>query len=432
MNARKIVYELLIKTDEGGAYSKIALDSAFEQNKLSERDKGFAAAMFYGILERRMTLDYVIRAYSSKEFDKLDKSVVQLLRLGLYQLLYMDSVPESAAVNETVALASPRQKGFVNAVLRSFLRGGCKVDYGELSGDARLSVEYSCPKWLVKMWRSRFGEERTLGLLRSSLGRPPLFLGVNTLRCSADELIAALAEDGINARRNELLSDCVELMSGSPDCCSAYWRGLFHVQDISSQLCCKILGAKPGETVLDMCAAPGGKSFTAAEYMKNEGRLISFDLHENKLSLIKSGAKRLGLSIISAQQNDASVFDPDIPQADRVLCDVVCSGLGVIRRKPEIKYKPKQEIMQLPPIQAKILETAKRYVRPGGRLVYSTCTLNEAENEAVVEDFLRNNPDFSPEEIKIGIDDDGGFCRNFFPEKTGGDGFFAALLKRNG
>lgn len=432
MNARKIVFELLIKTEESGAYSKIALDSAFEQNKLSERDKGFAAAMFYGILERRMTLDYVIRAYSSKEFDSLDKSVVQLLRMGLYQLLYMDSVPESAAVNETVALASPRQKGFINAVLRSFLRDGCKVNYGELSGDARLSVEYSCPKWLVKMWRGRFGEERTLGLLRSSLGRPPLFLRVNTLRCSADELIAALAEDGITARKNELLPDCVELMGGSPDCCSAYWRGLFHVQDISSQLCCKILGAQPGETVLDMCAAPGGKSFTAAEYMKNEGRLISFDLHENKLSLIKSGAKRLGLSVISARQNDASVFDSDIPQADRVLCDVVCSGLGVIRRKPEIKYKPKQEIMQLPPIQAEILETAKRYVKRGGRLVYSTCTLNEAENEAVVEEFLLNNPDFSPEEIKIGIEDDGGFCRNFFPEKTGGDGFFAALLKRNG
>lgn len=432
MSARKIVFKLLIKTEESGAYSKIALDSAFEQNKLNERDKGFAAAMFYGILERRMTLDYVIRAYSSKGFDSLDKSVVQLLRMGLYQLLYMDSVPESAAVNETVALASPRQKGFINAVLRSFLRDGCNVNYGELSGDARLSVEYSCPKWLVKMWRGRFGEERTLGLLRSSLGRPPLFLRVNTLRCSADELIAALAEDGITARKNELLPDCVELMGGSPDCCSAYWRGLFHVQDISSQLCCKILGAQSGETVLDMCAAPGGKSFTAAEYMKNEGRLISFDLHENKFSLIKSGAKRLGLSVISARQNDASVFDPDIPQADRVLCDVVCSGLGVIRRKPEIKYKPKQEIMQLPPIQAEILETAKRYVKRGGRLVYSTCTLNEAENEAVVEEFLRNNPDFSPEEIKIGIDDDGGFCRNFFPEKTGGDGFFAALLKRNG
>jgi len=432
MNARKIVYELLVKTEESGAYSKIALDSAFEQNKLSERDKGFAAAMFYGILERRMTLDYAIRAYSSKEFDKLDKSVVQLLRLGLYQLLYMDSVPESAAVNETVALALSHQKGFVNAVLRSFLRDGCKVNYGELSGDARLSVEYSCPKWLVKMWRGQFGEERTLGLLRASLGRPPLFLRVNTLRCSADELIAALGEDGITARRNELLPDCVELMGGSPDCCSAYWRGLFHVQDISSQLCCKILGAQPGETVLDMCAAPGGKSFTAAQHMKNEGRLLSFDLYENKLSLIKSGAKRLGLSVISARQNDSSVFDPDIPQADRVLCDVVCSGLGVIRRKPEIKYKPKQEIMQLPPIQTKILETSKRYVKPGGRLVYSTCTLNEAENEDVVKKFLENNPDFSPEEIKIGIDDDGGFCRNFFPEKTGGDGFFAASLKRNG
>lgn len=432
MNTRKIVAELLLKMEEGGAYSKIALDSAFEQYELGERGKSFAAALFYGVLERRMTLDYIIRAYSSKEFDSLEKSAVCLLRMGLYQLLYMDSVPESAAVNETVSLASARQKGFINAILRGFVRDGCKIDYGDLSGDARLSVEYSCPKWIVKMWRNRFGEERTLGLLKSSLGRPPLFLRVNTLKCNADELISTLAEDGIKAKRNELLPDCVELMRGSPDCCSAYWRGLFHVQDISSQLCCKILGAQPGETVLDMCAAPGGKSFTTAQYMNNKGRLLSFDLHENKLSLIKSGAKRLGISIISAQQNDASVFNNDIPQADRVLCDVVCSGLGVIRRKPEIKYKPKAEIMTLPPIQSEILETAKRYVKRGGRLVYSTCTLNEAENEAVVKNFLENNPDFAPDEIKIGINDDGGFYRSFFPETTGGDGFFAASLKRNG
>ncbi len=432
MNTRKIVAELLLKMEEGGAYSKIALDSAFEQYELGERDKSFAAALFYGVLERRMTLDYIIRAYSSKEFDSLEKSTVCLLRMGFYQLLYMDSVPESAAVNETVSLALARQKGFINAILRGFVRDGCKIDYGDLSGDARLSVEYSCPKWIVKMWRNRFGEERTLGLLKSSLGRPPLFLRVNTLKCNADELISTLAEDGIKAKRSELLPDCVELMRGSPDCCSAYWRGLFHVQDISSQLCCKILGAQPGETVLDMCAAPGGKSFTAAQYMNNEGRLLSFDLHGNKLSLIKSGAKRLGISIISAQQNDASVFNNDIPQADRVLCDVVCSGLGVIRRKPEIKYKPKAEIMTLPPIQSEILETAKRYVKRGGRLVYSTCTLNEAENEAVVKKFLENNPDFAHDEIKIGINDDGGFYRSFSPETTGGDGFFAAALKRNG
>lgn len=432
MNARKIVFELLSKMEEGGAYSKIALDSAFEQYNLGERDKGFAAVLFYGVLERKMTLDYIIRAYSTKEFDSLEKTAVNLLRMGLYQLLYMNSVPESAAVNETVSLASARQKGFINAILRGFIRDNCKIDYGELSGDARLSVEYSCPKWIVKMWRNRFGEEKTLDLLKSSLGRPPLFLRVNTLKCSADELIATLNEDGLEARKNAILPDCVELMRGSPDCCSAYWRGLFHVQDISSQLCCKILDAKAGETVLDMCAAPGGKSFTAAQHMNNEGRLLSFDLHENKLSLIKSGAKRLGISVISARRNDASVFNSDIPQADRVLCDVVCSGLGVIRRKPEIKYKPKAEIMQLPPIQTEILETAKKYVKRGGRLVYSTCTLNAAENEEVVQKFLENDPDFSPDEIKIGINDNGGYYRNFFPNETGGDGFFAAAFKRNG
>lgn len=434
MTARQIVLDLLIKTEEKGAYSTIVLDSALDKNALSPRDKAFASALFYGVLERKMTLDYIIRAYSKIEYDKIDLSAVQLLRMGLYQLLWMESVPDNAAVNETVKLAQQKQKGFINALLRGFLRDGCKIDYGSLEGAARLSVEYSCPKWLVKMWLKRFGEKDTLEILRSSFGRPPLYVKVNTLKCTAEELIAELKKDKITAKRNKLLPDCVEIdrISGI-EACRAYRNGLFHVQDISSQLCCKIVKPVFGETVLDMCAAPGGKSFSIAEAMGNKGEVHSFDLYDGKISMLRDGAKRLGINIITAKVNDASVFSENIPMADKVLCDVVCSGLGVIRRKPEIKYKQKAALSEIPPVQKKILQTAGRYVKTGGTLIYSTCTLNYEENEAVVEEFLRENKNFVPVVVPLEVQGvSAEHCRNFFPHVTGGDGFFVATMKKIG
>ncbi len=428
--ARQTAYELLLKTELSGAYSNIALDGALEKTKLRPKDKAFVTALFYGVLERKLTLDYIIRAYSKTEYDKIDKGVIQLLRMGLYQILYMDSVPESAAVNETVSLCTKSSKGFVNAILRSFIRGGSKIEYEGLDEYGKLSVMYSCPKWLVKMWCGRFGVPATEGMLKASFGRPPLYAKVNTLKCTADELIAELKAEKITARRNKLLDDCVEIdkISGI-ESCNAYRKGLFHVQDISSQICCKIVKPVVGETVIDMCAAPGGKSFSMAEAMSNKGRLLSFDLYDGRVSLLKEGAKRLGINILEAYVNDATVYNEKIPQADKVLCDVVCSGLGVIRRKPEIKYKPKTDIMGIPEIQKNILETAKKYVKVGGTLVYSTCTLNYDENEAVVEEFLANNKNFTPVVVHIN-NTEASYMRNFFPDTTGGDGFFVATLRR--
>ncbi|MGN0578870.1 MAG: 16S rRNA (cytosine(967)-C(5))-methyltransferase RsmB [Ruminiclostridium sp.] len=434
VTARQTAYDLLLKTELQGAYSNIALDEALEKSGLAGKDRAFAAALFYGVLERKMTLDYLIRAYSKTEYDKLDKRAVQLLRMGLYQLLYMTAVPESAAVNETVKLCPQRLKGFANAVLRAFIRGGSKLSFDGLDENGRLSVEYSCPKWLVKMWRKSYGDECTLAMLKSSFGRPPLYAKVNTLKCTADSLIERLSSENIPAVRNPLLSDCIEIgkISGI-ERCKAYREGLFHVQDISSQLCCKIVAPQSGETVLDMCAAPGGKSFSMAEAMENKGRLLSFDLYEARTELIKSGASRLGLDVITAGVNDALLLNEAIPIADRVLCDVVCSGLGVIRRKPEIKYKPKAEIAEIPEIQRKILDTSKNYVKAGGLLVYSTCTLNPEENEIVAKDFLAKNSDFTPELISADIaGGEGGWYRSFFPHITGGDGFFAASFRRKG
>lgn len=430
-SARQVVLELLIKMQENGAYSNIVLDNTFSRERLSNRDRAFAAMLFYGVIERRMTLDYIIRQYSSTEFDDIDVDVVQILRMGIYQLLYT-AVPESAAVNEAVNLASQNRKGFVNGILRNFIREEKKIDYKDLTGVAKMSIEYSCPKWLIKKWIEMFGEETAVEILKDSFGRPPLFVKVNTVKTTADQLIAALAKEKIEAKRNPLLDDCLELgRIHQIEASQAFCKGLFHVQDISSQLCCRI--AKPifNETVVDVCAAPGGKTFSMAEMMANRGKIYSYDLYDGKVSMINQGAERLGLTIIKADVQDATVYNPNIPMADKVLCDAVCSGLGVIRRKPEIKYKEMKNLEQLPIVQKHIMQTASRYVKPGGTLIYSTCTLNTEENEKVVEAFLAENRSFAPVVVPIGVNGVKESCmRTFLPSLTGGDGFFAATLRR--
>ncbi|MCM1298267.1 MAG: 16S rRNA (cytosine(967)-C(5))-methyltransferase RsmB [Firmicutes bacterium] len=430
-SARQVVLELLIKMQENGAYSNIVLDNTFSREKLSNRDRAFAAMLFYGVIERRMTLDYIIRQYSSAEFDNIDTDVLQLLRMGLYQLMYT-GVPENAAVNESVNLASQSRKGFINGILRSFIREGKQIDYKELTGAAKMSIEYSCPKWLIKKWIEMFGEETAVEILKDSFGRPPLFVKVNTLKITPDQLIAQLAKEKIEAKKNALLDDCLELgRIRQIEASKAFCKGFFHVQDISSQLCCRI--AKPifNETVVDVCAAPGGKTFTMAEMMANRGKIYSYDLYDGKVSMISQGAERLGLTIVNADVQDATVYNPNIPMADKVLCDTVCSGLGVIRRKPEIKYKEMKNLEQLPIVQKHIMQTASRYVKPGGTLIYSTCTLNPEENEDVVKAFLAENRSFTPVVVPIGISGvEELSMRTFLPSVTGGDGFFAATLRR--
>ncbi|MCL2109838.1 MAG: 16S rRNA (cytosine(967)-C(5))-methyltransferase RsmB [Oscillospiraceae bacterium] len=436
--SRKIVYELLVRMEQSGAYSNIILDNAFSRAGLSARDKGFAAALFYGVLERKMTLDFLTRHYSDIEFDKLSCETVQLLRMGFYQLLYMDSVPENAAVSETVALGDHGAKGFINAILRAFIRDEKKIDTGNLLTDeGKLSIEYSCPKWLIKKWTAAFGEDAALNVLKNSFGRPPIYLRVNSLKFQIGDVKAALLKENFTVKENPLLDDCLELerlagtSAGSIELSDAYRKGMFHVQDISSQLCCKL--TKPGfnQTVIDLCAAPGGKSFTLAQMMNNRGKLIACDLYTGKLSLVESGAKRLGLDVITTMENDATLHNLNLPQADTVLCDVPCSGLGVIRRKPEIKYKPMKTLETLPETQSLILARAASYVKPNGRLVYSTCTLNPDENENVVEAFQREHPEFSPYTVPIGIPGMNDAPRyNLFPHITGGDGFFIAIFRR--
>ena len=433
---RLTVVKMLMKMDSSEAYSNLLLDHVFSESDLSERDKAFAAALFYGVLERRLTLDYIIQKNSKIPFAKLDPAAVAILRAGLYQLLYMDSVPDSAAVNESVKLCKKLKcfsaQGFVNGMLRSFIRGGKKISYIGLEPEKRLSVEYSCPEWLTAKLIREYGTEFAVKALKASVGRPPVYARVNTLKTTTEKLLTELSKHKIKAEAYPGLENCIKLEKpGDIEKCAPFRQGLFHVQDISSQLCCLTLRPVVNETVLDVCAAPGGKSFTLAELMGNNGRLYSMDLHDMRVGLIEDGAARLGIKILTAMQNDASKFNGQLPQADRVLCDVPCSGLGVIRRKPEIKFKSPEDFAGLPEIQYQILETSARYVKPGGTLVYSTCTLSCAENDDVAKRFAAAHPEFLPIVQPVPYAGAAGEpMRTYCPDENGGDGFFTAAFRR--
>lgn len=433
--ARQCVLDLLQKMRKS-AYSNLVLDHAFLTSGLSEQDQRFAASLFYGVLERQVTLDYVLSRYSSRPLDKLDGAVLSILRMGVYQILYMNSVPDSAAVHESVELARyarlASSSSYINAILRGFLRDNAEIQLPEDPEEAA-SIEYSCPLWLVKKWKKEYGPENLDRLLKETLRIPPIFVRVNLLRISVSEFVELCSEKGIRCYLEESVPGCVRMEAGMLQRLKEIPEGLYHVQDISSQLCCMALDPQPGETVLDVCAAPGGKSFTVAEWMENRGRVLSFDLHENRVKLIRSGAEKLGLACIQAQAGDAKARNPQIPlgEADRVLCDVPCAGLGVIRRKPEIKYKSPEDLEGLPKAQYDILSNAAQYLRPGGILVYSTCSLSRDENENVVRRFLRQHPNFSGMRF---MEDRGApfgsWNATLFPGTCGGDGFFIAKLRR--
>lgn len=433
MSGRKLAVALLEQTDKNGGYSNILLDSALERSDLDARDKRLCAALYYGTLERKLILDYIIGKYSKKPVNKLDCVVVQILRTGLYQLLYMEQIPDNAAVSESVKLTKKCRKasasGFVNAVLRGFIRDGKEIAYPEDSVQAT-SVRYSVPVWLVKRMQEKYGVAKANAFFEDALCPPPLTVKLNPLASSESELLSAISE--FEPTKHPFIEGAYILKKGGNIRKNkAFENGFFHVQDGASQLCAMALCAKPGMTVLDMCAAPGGKTFSIAEYMENKGEIYAFDLQEQRAGLIAKGAERLHLTCIKAQAGNASIYNESLPQADRVLCDVPCSGFGVIRRKPEIRYKSEEELQGLSDIQAAILENAARYVKTGGELIYSTCTVFREENEDVVETFLKTHPEF--EGIPL-LPHMGGIMAQpmvtLLPEEMGTDGFFMAKLRR--
>lgn len=439
MTTRQVAYQTLLRVFKDGAYSNIAIDNAIKLEKLDKSAAAFATVIFYGVLENSIALDYALTKYVTKGLKTLDTEVLIILRMGLYQLVYLDSVPDNAAVDECVKLAAfarkASAKGFVNAVMRGFIRDGKTLALPSAKNKQEYySVLYSCPQWLFSQWCDQYSLEDAIELAAESLKRPPLTVRVNTLKTTAEKLIMYLANRGVTAVPHEYMEDCLVLThSGSIDQLPQYKQGLFYVQDVASQLCARAVSAKAGETVLDICSAPGSKAFTIAQYMENSGQLFAFDLHEQKLAQIKSNAKRLGISIITPALQDGSEFNPEIPMADRVLCDVPCSGLGIIRRKPEIKYKSMEDLSDLPDIQYAILQNASRYVKPGGYLIYSTCTTNKKENEDVVNKFVNKNNSFKPLQLSS-ILDKIDICNDFFvtlmPHTHNCDGFFIAAFER--
>lgn len=424
--ARSLAVRLLLRTEEGG-YSNLLLDQALKGAALEPADKRLCAMLYYGVTERLLTLEYIIGCYAKRPVRKLDREVRLILCLGLYQLLYCEKIPDRAAVSETVALTGVFHKksasGFVNAVLRSFLRDGKEIRYPADKWEAK-QITYSVPAALVRKVTEQLGEETADRFFANALLPPPVTIRLNTVRATVSD-IAELSPVPCKMAENAYFTKISDV-SGL----ESFRRGFFHVQDLSPQLCCKVLAPKPSETVFDVCAAPGGKTFTIAEMMEDRGRVFAFDLHEKRAGLIADGAKRLGLTCIRAQAQDAREFRSDLPQADRVLCDVPCSGVGVIRRKPEIRYKPLNDFARLPEIQYAILDNAARYVRPGGILVYATCTVLREENEGVLERFLAAHPAFKPVPLtEFGITE--GF-KTFTAADGDCDGFFVGRLKKEG
>lgn len=434
-SARQIAFEVLIKMHRNNAYSNIELDSALKNSGLDKRDCALSANLVYGVLERLITIDYNIKKHLTGKINKLKPEVLVILRLGAYQILFSDKIPNSAAVNESVKLAKNNRCGFAsglcNAVLRAISKDGLllpdnkdKIEY--------LSVKYSFPRWICELWQKSYGEDNAEGIMKTAAEKPPIYIKVNNLKTTPDKLIEIFKDEEVTAEHVKNYENALQISdTGDIEKLNSYKMGLFHVQDLASQLCAKALDAKENMTVFDVCSAPGGKAFSVAEYMNNKGLIKAFDIHEHRVKLINNGAERLGISVIEGKMGDAEKYDSSNGLADRVLCDVPCSGLGIVRRKPEIRYKEKILIDKLPLLQYRILENASNYVKPSGRLIYSTCTLNPAENEEVCKKFLENHKEFKsvkPLDNSLCSDDCGYIT--LMPHLLGTDGFFIAAFER--
>ncbi len=420
-NARKTAIKALLQVRED-AYSNITLNRVLSEDNLNSQDRALATAIFYGVLDRTITLDYVLSKNIKSPLKRVDPIALENLRVALYQIMFMASIPDSAAVNEAVKLIKASKvkhlSGFVNGVLRNILRS--KIELPDGNDTKSLSIKYSCPVWIIESFIDDYGLTDTLCLMDASLKAPPLTLRVNTLKINTDELLNQLNNEGISAHKVDF-DDAIEIIGGISVSESVFYKkGLFHVQDLASQTAISLLKPTHSETVLDICSAPGGKSFTMAEYMNGNGKIVACDLHKNRVELIKKGAMRLGLNNITAIQNDATVFNKDLGQFDAVLCDVPCSGLGVIRRKPDIKYKNLAEYGDITKIQGKILENAALYLKQNGRILYSTCTLRKCENEDIINGFLDKHSDYN---VK--------YQHTFMPHIDGTDGFYCALLQKS-
>lgn len=429
--ARQAALEVLEKCRRIGAWSSAAIDGVIKKYSLDSNSAGLATALSLGVIQNETLCDFYIDSFASS---KIEPKVRDILREAVYQLLFMDKIPQSAAVNEAVnlckSLGYSRAAGFVNAILRKISANLSKLPEIPSDDEAKyLSIKYSHPMWLTQKIISEKGFEFAEGFFKANNEAPKTCIQINTLKTDTYSLIEEFKDAGIDYSEHEWLSDAL-IVGGNVTKLPGFNDGKFYVQDPAARCAVAIAELKPGMNVLDACAAPGGKSFAAAIAMQNEGKITSCDLHEKKLGLINSGGDRLGISIIKAEAFDARKARND--EFDLIIADVPCSGLGVIRKKPDIRFKAESELSGLPKIQSEILANLSQYVKVGGELIYSTCTVLEEENEDVIDKFLSEHPEYSREAFRLpnGAMADNGMY-TFWPNIDGTDGFFVCKLRRN-
>ena len=442
---RELALGILLEVSAGEEYSHIALRNVLDKYQyLGKQERAFLTRLVEGTLERRIELDYIIDQFSSVKVKKQKPVIREILRMSVYQLKYMDSVPDSAVCNEAVKLAQKKGfrqlKGFVNGVLRNIARNLGEVKLPSEKEPVRyLSVRYSMPEWMVKEWLTIYGREQTETMLAAFCKKAPLTIRVNQNRISPADLKVRLEAQNIRVQAAPYIDGALQIegfdyLGGLPE----FREGLFQVQDVSSMLAVEIAGVKAGDYCIDVCAAPGGKSLYLAEKTGETGSVDARDLTEYKADLIRDNAERLGVTNVTVSVKDACVYEEASKEkADVLLADLPCSGLGVLSKKTDIKYRmSKEQQQELQELQRKILSTVEAYVKPGGTLVYSTCTINQGENEENVRWFLSHFPyeavsldDCLPEELQGKTTKQG--CLQLLPGVHSCDGFFIAKFRKN-
>lgn len=423
-NNRRTAFLIIRDVEEKKAYSHIAVNNYV--SRMRPDSPPFVRELTYGVLREKLYLDYIITCFVRTPLEKTEKSDLILLRMGLYQILRMDSVPDYAAINETVELAkkySIGHDGFINGVLRQYLRDREYVNLPDRREDEvrYLSLKYSYAPWIVKMWTKEFGKEDAEKLLKAGNVIPEINIRVNQLKNTKEDLYRRLAARGYKVSVNPAFDNSLRVSNNDLLGGRFYKSGLYSIQDEGSIAVVEALDPQPGQKVVDVCAAPGGKTMAIAEKMHNNGEIIATDIYKRKLRLIKEQAQRLGVNIVKTWSWDGARTDSDlVDTADRVLVDAPCSGLGTVRKKPEIKYKAFDgEVEKLPAIQKDILSASAPYVKPGGILVYATCTLSERENQQVTDHFLGKRRDFEKVESRL-----------LLPGEDDSDGFYICKMKR--
>ena len=437
--ARGAALTALERCRRSGAWSDAVLGGVMDTAGLDERERALCAQLCAGVMQRMYLLDYYIGCYCSTKPEKLEPKLLDILRLSAYQIIFLDRIPNPAAVNEGVklcrALGYSRAAGLVNAVLRRLSENAENLPSVRADTPLKeLSVKYSCPEHLARYVTDMLGFEQGEALLEAQNEPVPVTVQCNTLRTDTPTLLESFRAHGVDAEMHPFLPDCLTLdRAGAIAALEEFRAGWFYVQDAAAKLAVMAANPRPGDRVLDVCAAPGGKSFAAWILSGGGASITACDLHENKLRRIRAGAERLGVENLGTHAADGRIFRPEWEDAfDIVIADVPCSGLGVIRKKPDIRYKNPTDFAALPGIQGAILRNTARYLKPGGVLLYSTCTFRKEENGEVVSAFLNANPGFRAGDFTLpgGLNSTGG-CLQLLPHTNGTDGFFIAKIRRD-